>query len=77
MVLEKEALDASDRMLFAQVCDCHSFQQGSAILLPILWHFCSHFFSSSTANLLCAEIQYRKHLDYNDKGVFPSFEFLN
>lgn len=77
VLLEKEALAAGDKVLFANVCDCHGFKLGFSILLQILLHFSSHFFSSSTANLLWAEMQYRKHLEYNDKAVFPSFEFLN
>lgn len=77
MVLEKQAFDTGDKMLFANVCDCHSFKLGFSILLQVLLHFSSHFFPSFTTNLLCAEMQHRKHLEYKDKAVFPSFEFLN
>lgn len=77
MVLEKEALDTGDKMLFAKICDCHSIKLGFSILLQVLLHFSSHFFPSSATNLLRAEMQHRKYLEYNDKAVFPSFEFLN
>lgn len=77
MGLEKEALDGGDKILFANVCDCHGFKLGFAILLQILLHFSSQFFSPATASLLCAEMQYRKYLECNNKTVFPSSEFLN
>jgi len=44
VVLEKEALHAGDKVLFANICDCHGFKLGFAILLQILLHFSSRFF---------------------------------
>lgn len=73
MGLEKEALDRGDKIFFANVCDCHGFKLGFAILLQILLNFSSQIFSPATANLLCAEMQYRKYLECKNKALFPTF----
>lgn len=77
MVLEKETLHGGEKILFANVCDCHGFKMGFTILLQIPLHSSSQFFASATASLLCVEMQYRKYLECKNKAVFPSFEFLN
>lgn len=56
MGLENKALDGGDKTFFANVCDCHGFKLGFAILLLILLHFSPQIFSPITANLLHAEI---------------------
>lgn len=73
MGLEKESFDRGDKILFANVCDCHGFYLGFAFFLQILLHFSSQIFSPDTANLLCAEMQYRKYLECKNKAVFPTF----
>lgn len=75
MVLENEVLAAGDKILFLNVCEFYGFKLGFTILSRMLLHF-SYLFSS-TANLLLADMQSGKHLEYNDKTMFASFEFLN